>query len=139
MRRILTLAAVAFVFAVAAYGQSGSRQARLSKEEKELIALSRQHVESDTGLLVVADDGLSLTPSGPMKAVEVKGEVAGELVSPAVSIKGDEALVNGRVSFKGRSPEGRAINEESGVRIKYVREKGGWKFVSMCIGACGSV
>ena len=59
--------------------------------------MSQRHVASEVGALIVADAGSTLTPSGPVSALEVKGRMAAELESPAVSITGDEAVVTGRV------------------------------------------
>jgi hypothetical protein len=137
MRRTLTVAAVTIALSAAAFGQSDSQKP--GKTEKELIAMSRAYVDADIGKdIVVVTDGLTLTPTGPMNVAEVKGrwDSVG-LEAPVVRIRGDKAVVTGRVSFKGHFPDGRAINQVSGVRIRYVREKGSWKYVSLCLGACG--
>jgi hypothetical protein len=95
--------------------------------------MSRQYVATETGGLVTADDGVTMTPSGPMKALEIKGRVSGELEFPVVRVTGDEAVVTGRVVFKGHSPDGRVINQASGVRIRYVKENGHWSYAGLCI------
>jgi hypothetical protein len=137
MRRTFMVAAIAGALSAAAFGQSDSRPP-LSQTEKKLIAMSRQLVGAETEGLAVAAGGVIVTPSGAMEALEVKGHVPGALESPVVRITGAEAVVTGRVVFRGRSPEGQAINASSAVRIRYVREDGRWKFVYLCLGTCGS-
>jgi hypothetical protein len=136
LRKLALSAVVTVALNVAVSGQSDGRRHRPGQAEGELIAMSRQLVATETGALMVADDGARLTPSGPLSALEVKGQVSGKLEAPVVSITGDEAVVTGRVVFKGASPDGQAINQSSGVRIRYLRESGRWKFVGLCLGTC---
>lgn len=141
MYRTLTIAALALAFSAAAFGQSRNQPPASGKSEKVLIELSRAFVDSEVGKdMLVATDGVTLTPTGLMGVAEVKGRWDSvELKAPVVRIGSDEAVVTGRVLFKGRLPEGRALEQESGIRIKYVRWKGGWKFVNGCLGSCGSM
>ena len=140
MRRILTIALITIAMSAAAFGQSSGQRSTPSKSEKELIAMSRAYVDTAIGKeIVVVTDGVMLTPSGVMSVAEVKGRWDSvELEAPAVRIGGAEAVVTGRVVFKGRSPNGQMVTDTSVVRIRYIREKGGWKYVDGCLGVCGS-
>ena len=140
MQRILVIASVTVALAAAAFSQTNSRQGTLDKSKQELIALSRVFVDTSIGKeMVVVTSGVTLTPSGPMGRAEVKGKWESvDLKDIEARIDGDEAVVTGRVMFRGRSPEGKVINKSSSVKIIYVRKKGGWKFVNGCLGVCGA-
>ena len=139
MYRSLTIAALVVALSAAASGQSKGQRLVPGKAEQELIAMSHTYVETGLGKdMVVATDEVTRTPSGLMGVAEVKGRWDSvELEMPVVRVGGGEAVVTGRVRFKGRSLEERVIDQASGVKIRYVREKGGWKFVSLCLGTCG--
>ena len=140
MRITLMVTAVTVALSAAALGQPSSRRFTPSKSERELIAMSRAYVDTAIAKeIVIMTDAMTVTPSGLMGVAKVKGRWdAVELKTPVVRIGDDEAVVTGRVVFKGRSPEGEAVTNTSGVRIRYVREKRGWKYVDLCLGACGS-
>lgn len=141
MYKSLLTVAVAVSLSAAAFGQTKGRVAAPVKTEKVLIELSRTYVDTEIGKdILVLKDGEMLTPQGLLGVAEVKGRWDSvELEAPVVRIEGDEAVVNGRVVFKGRSTEGRAIKSESGIRIRFVRGKDGWKLADGCLGVCGSV
>jgi hypothetical protein len=138
VQRILVIPFVTVALATAALSQTNSPRGTPDKSKQELIALSREFVDTSIGKeIVVVDSGVTLTPSGPAGRAEVKGEWESvDLEDVEASIYGDEAVVTGRVVFRGRSPEGKVINNSSSVRIVYVRKKGGWKFVNGCLGIC---
>jgi hypothetical protein len=140
MRRALTSAAVAVALSAAAFGQSGVRRPGPGRAEHELIAMSRAFVdEAIVKEVVLVTGGMTLTPTGLMGVAEVKGRWDSvELEAPAVRLRGDKALVSGRVVFRGHSPDGRALTETSPVRISFVREGRGWKYAEGCLGECGS-
>jgi hypothetical protein len=141
MNRTLLSVAVVVSLSAAAFGQSKGRVPAPGKSGKILIEMTRAYVDAEIGKdILVLTERETLTPSGVMGVAEVKGRWDSvELETPVVRFEGDEAFVNGRVVFKGRSPEGRSTKTESGLRIRFVREKGGWKIVSGCLGVCGSV
>lgn len=139
MRRTLTIIAITVALSAAAFGQSSNPRSTPRKSEKELIAISRANVDAAIAKeMVVATDGVTLTPSGPMGVAKVKGRWDSvELEGPVVRIDGDDAVVVGRIVFKGRSSDGHAITDTGNVRIRYTRQKGGWKFINLCLGVCG--
>lgn len=140
MYRVLTIAALVALSA-AAFGQARGQRPVPGSAEKELIAMSRTFVETGIGNeIVVATGDETITPSGLMGVAEVKGRWDSVVLeSPVVRFEDGEATVTGRVRFKGRSPEGRALNQASEVKIRYVREQGGWKVVNLCLGTCRGV
>lgn len=141
MYQTLLTVVVVVGLSAAALGQSKGRTSAPVKSGKVLIEMTRAYVDAGIGKdMLVVTERETLTPSGLMGVAEVKGHWESvELEAPVVSFEGDEAFVNGRVVFKGRSPEGRATKIESGLRVRFVREKGGWKIVGGCLGVCGSV
>jgi|ERR1051325_4376853 hypothetical protein len=138
MQRILRIAMAPLALSVAVFGQPSSRHARLSKSEKELIAISRKYVDTAIAKEVVIETGnLRSTPLGLMGAAEVKGRwdsVA--LVEPVVRIDGKQATVAARVVWHGHPDGIQTMNQSSDVRISFVREKAEWKPVNLCLGAC---
>jgi hypothetical protein len=139
MQRILVVAVLAVALSAVAFSQTNSRRITLSKSELELIALSREFVDTSIGKeMIVLTDGVTLTPSGPMGTAEVKGKWESvELEDLDALVDGERAVVTGRVMFKGHSPEGKAIDASSRVKIVYARREGRWEFSSGCLGDCG--
>lgn len=140
MPRIFLIAALTIVTPVAAFAQENSKRITLTKAELELIALAREFVDTSIGKeIIVVRDGVTLIPSGLMRVAEVKGRWESvELEEIDAHIEGDKAVVTGRVKFNGHSPNGRPIAASSGVRIWYVRREGHWKYVTGCLGGCGT-
>lgn len=139
MQRMLLVAAVALALSAVAFGQTGGRRVTLSKSELELVALSREFVDTSVGKgIVVSTDRVVMTPTGPMGVAEERGKWESvELDDLDAAIDGERAVVTGRVVFKGRSPEGKAIDTSSKVRIVYAMREGRWEFKSGCLGVCG--
>jgi len=139
MQRILVVAVLAVALSAVAFGQTNSRQITPSKSELELVALSREFVETSIGKeIMVRTDRVMLTPTGLMGAAEAKGKWESvNLEDFDALVDGDRAVVKGRVMFKGHSPEGKAIDASSSVTIVYARRAGRWVFSSGCLGDCG--
>ena len=139
MRGVITVAVLAVTASAAALGQTKGRQITLNKAELELIALTREFVDTSISKdIVVVAGGLTPVPSGPMVTAEVRGRWESvEVEDFEARINGDEAVVTARVMFGGRLREGGAVSDSSGVRIVYAREGGQWKLRNGCLGACG--
>jgi hypothetical protein len=133
MPKTLFLATVIILALAAPALSQSSPKAKYTTQK--LIEMSRQYVNYQTSALVVRDDGLTLTHSGPMNVLVVKGRVSGQLESPVVTIKDAEAVVTGIVVFKGLS--GSSRDQRSPIKIWFIKDNGRWKTVSLCVGDCG--
>src|SRR6185436_4828639 len=109
MHRILLIAVLAVAFSPVAFSQTNSRQITLSKSELELIALSREFLDTSIGKeIFVVTDGVALTPSGPMGMAVAQGKWESvELEDLNALVDQERAVVTGRIRFKGHSPEGK--------------------------------
>jgi hypothetical protein len=135
----LVVAVLAVALSPVAFSQTNRRQITPSKSELELVALSREFVDTSIGKkIMVVSDGLVLTPTGLMGTAEAKGKWESvNLEDFDALVDGDRAVVKGRVMFKGHSPEGKAIDASSSVTIVYARREGRWVFSSGCLGDYG--
>ena len=135
IKTLLLVSAILLALTVPALAQSHGRLSKPENTSEKLIAMSRQYVAHQTAAVVATDAGLQSTPSGPMDALVVEARGAGQLESPVVSIKDDEAVVTGRVVFQGlpRSPR----NHQTPVTIWFIKDNGRWKCVNLCLGDCG--
>ena len=137
MRRILAAVALTVTISVVASGQTNDSQTTRDQSERELIALSREFVDTSVGAVGVEMGEVKMTPHGPMSTAVVKDQwKPADLEDTKVHFEGDKAVVTGRVIFRGESPKGKEIVFSSGVKLHFIRQKDGWKFVSGCIGNC---
>jgi len=139
MQRILVVAVLAVALWDVAFSQTNTRRIKPNKAEVELVALSREFVDTSIGKeMMVVTDGVKLTPTGPMGIAEAKGNWESvNLEDIDVRVDGDKAIVKGRLMFKGHSPEGKASDASSSVTIVYARRAGRWVLSSGCMGECG--
>jgi len=138
MTRTVMTAALIVSMSVLALSQTQNRQTPLSQSEQELVALSHKAVADCIGKeIVVVKDSTSQSSLGVMPVAVVKGHFdAVELTEVQTRIDGDQAMVTGRVVFKGGLPEWQTKETSSGVLIRFSRRDGEWQFAGLCMGKC---
>ena len=129
MTRILLAATLALVMPALVLSQVQHKQV-LSQTERQLIALSRKAVVSYVGSDIVIADRFASTAT-----VEGRLDTV-ELVDARLNINGDQAVVRGRVIFKGGLPERHAKERASGVTIRFTKREGHWRLDGLYMGEC---
>jgi hypothetical protein len=140
MTRTIMVAALIVGLSAFALSQTQNKRRALSQPEQELATLSQKAVADSIGKeIIVVEDTTSQTPLGAMPVAVVRGQFdAVGLTDLQTRINGNQAVVTGRVVFKGGLPEWQTKESSSGVTIRFSRQEGQWKFVSLCMGKCAA-
>jgi predicted YcjX-like family ATPase len=134
MRKLLAFLVLMIAISAVTSSQTNNRHIKRSQSE-ELIALSQEFVKTSIRAIAVENDGVKITPSGPMASAEVNDQREAMSIKDAkVRIDGDSAIVTGQVIFAGRAPEDKSNN--SSVTIHFLKQRKQWKLVKGCFGEC---